>query len=221
MRILGLDISSSIVGCSVYNHDTKSIEYIRVIDLTSYDNIISKFVAVKTDLDNMFTELETLQINIDGINIEQYKLQFTRTTITTLVTLASINNFITYYVTDMFKSKLLGFDFSIKKIDDRVARKAVYGTLPKHDNLKEYVGNLAFIKFPYLQEMIQSYIYKNHPQMIVTQGATKGLIKSTFKNVFYDVTDSLTVAQYVEVPKVVKPKKTKLHISTKLKIPKQ
>jgi len=121
--ILGLDISSSIVGYCVIDDD-ENICDISYIDLRSIEDIFDK---VKYVIQNLFIIKKNYDITKIGIEDFLQKFAFGKSNIKTIIKLSQINTLVSYEIFTNFGMRPIFFN-------SRSARKIVLG---KSHNKKE------------------------------------------------------------------------------------
>ena len=172
--ILGLDISTSIVGWCVLDKSTQKLVSAGAIDLKKIKCVFQKATTV-------FSELRRIDANhpIDDVAIEE-NLQAFRpgfSSAKTLVTLARFNGMVSLYAHDIFRivPDFINVNHARKVAGLKIDRKSSLST-------KEQV-------FKFVQSKLPEY---NWPTRIMKSGPRKGLV--LFTDSCYDISDAYVIA---------------------------
>lgn len=174
MNILGLDISSHIVGTSVIN-DKENLLYYKPIFFNKEDDILSKADFFKEKIKEIKVELDRLKISINKIMIEESlnSFRFGYTSNNTIIKLTGINMLCSYITKEVF-------EINIEFINSRRARNLAWNRKFGRNikNKKEYILQLVIEKYPELLKDTENFRFK----------------KKRFIDQAYDISDSITVA---------------------------
>jgi hypothetical protein len=161
--IVGLDISSSVVGISVFN---KELELIDLLSLNykkeKIENYLILFTKVELFREKLVEYLETNSYSLYELRIEANAKAFSsgKTTAHTLFTLAKINALICYTIWNTFP------DAKIKEVQVATARKKIGF---KKDNksskkIKEQVFDFTLQKYKEVLKFLPTKTLKSGPR---------------------------------------------------------
>lgn len=164
MKVLGLDISSSIIGYSVLEiNKINKIENIQMsfIKLTQDKNIINRIVDARTKILKVFND-----VGPDFIGIEDIIKFMPKSTASTVITLTTFNRMICLLSYDYLGKypKL----FNVMSIRHKIKLNNLF---PKKEDVPNLIEKHLNIKFPYIYDK-----------------------KNKIKNISFDMADAAAVA---------------------------
>jgi len=135
--VLGLDISTSIVGVCIMGLD-EEVREIDFIDLRKVNNFFEKADKVKAALAKLFCKHK-----VSEVWIEDYAVRYSpgKSKASTITKLASFNGIVSYIV-------FSEHDFEPKKVQVTSARKNVGLKIPRGSNTKQLVLDFVKRKLP-------------------------------------------------------------------------